>query len=172
MQSINSAINTHNIVMCANMFVRKDGKILVLKRSEQKKIAPGFFHPAGGKVDQNEEPLQAAKRELMEEAGLTVKNIRLEAVVTEIEPHNPNENWLIFHYSGDYESGEVKETLEGEFVWLTKEELVNCNNLFPSVKALIKYIVDENQGTAFASFVYTDCKTETAKMRDLEICAS
>ena len=157
--------------MCANMFVRKDGKILVLKRSEQKKIAPGFFHPAGGKVDQNEEPLRASKRELMEETGLTVKNIRLEAVVTEIEPHKPNENWLIFHYSGDYESGEIKQTLEGEFVWLTKEELTNCDNLFPSVKALIKYIVDENQGTAFASFIYTDCKTETAKLRDLEICA-
>ena len=147
-------------------------KILVLKRSEHKKIAPGFFHPAGGKVDQNEEPLQAAKRELMEEAGLTVKNIRLEAVITEIEPHNPNENWLIFHYSGDYASGEVKETLEGEFVWLTKEELIKCDNLFPSVKALIKYIVDENQGTAFASFVYTDCKTETSKLKDLEICVT
>ena len=170
MQSINSAINTHNIVMCANMFVRRDGKILVLKRSELKKVAPDFYHPAGGKVDQNEEPLQAAKRELMEESGLTVKNIHLEAVITEIEPHNPSENWLIFHYSVDYESGEVKETLEGEFVWLTKEELIKCENLFPSVKALIKYIVDENTGTVFASFFYTDCKTETAKLRDLEIC--
>ncbi|PIR42356.1 hypothetical protein COV25_03440 [candidate division WWE3 bacterium CG10_big_fil_rev_8_21_14_0_10_35_32] len=61
MQVVNSAIITHNIVMCANMFVRKDGKILVLKRSEHKKIASGFFHSAGGKVDKNEEPLQAAK---------------------------------------------------------------------------------------------------------------
>ncbi len=69
MQKINSEINTHNIVMCANMFVHNDGKILVLKRSENKKIAPGYFHPAGGKVDPNEEPLQAAKRELLEEAG-------------------------------------------------------------------------------------------------------
>ncbi len=170
MQQINSEINTHNIVMCANMFVRKDGKILVLKRSENKRIAPGYFHPAGGKVDPSEEPLQAAKRELMEEAGITVKNIKLEAVVTEVEPHKPNENWLIFHFSGDYDSGDVKETLEGEFIWLTKKELMSSNNLFPSVKGLINYIVDENQGTAFASFVYTDCRDDTAKLRDLEVC--
>lgn len=169
MQKINSHINTHNIVMCANMFVRKDGKILVLKRSQQKKIAPGYFHPAGGKVDPNEEPLQAAKRELMEEAGISVKNIKLEAIITEIEPHNPGENWLIFHFSGDYEDGEVKETPEGEFMWLTKDELVNSENLFPSVKELIKYIVDETKGTAFASFVYTNCKDDTAALKDLEI---
>lgn len=153
---INTAPDIHNLVVCANVFVRKDGKYLLLKRSDKKRFAPGVVHPIGGKVDLNENPFVAAEREVFEEAGVKVKNMRLEAVLLEILPVKdmPN-NWLIFHFSADYEVGEIKQTEEGELVLLEKDE-IEKQRLFPSVKQVIKNILNPNDGCVFASFHFDE----------------
>src|SRR3989338_6903346 len=117
---INTDPHIHQLVMCGHIFVRKDGKYLILKRSSEKRYAPGVVHPIGGKIDQNEEPLTGAQRELFEEAGIRVKNVKLEAIILEVSPDytRKEENWLIFHFSGDYDSGEIQQTEEGEIVLL------------------------------------------------------
>lgn len=154
------------------MIVKKGDTYLLLKRSPQKEIAPNYFHPAGGKVDTDEDPLQAAKRELLEEAGITVKNIKLAAVITEIEPHVLGENWLIFHFLGEYESGHVQSTEEGEFVWLTKEDIVsNMERLFPSVRISIEDILRPNTGAVFAAFKYVKQNVEELKTEQYETLA-
>lgn len=154
--SINTAPHIHNLVICANVFVRKDGKYLLLKRSPQKKYAPGFIHPIGGKVDSNEDPYTAAQREVFEEAGIKVKNMRLEAVIMEIKPvKGEDENWLIFYFSADYDFGEILTTEEGEFVLLEKEEVPN-QDLFPSLKPIINNILNPNAGTVFFTVEYDD----------------
>lgn len=156
--SINQNPHIHEIVICANIFVRKDGKYLMLRRSPLKKYAPGVVHPVGGKVDPNEDPFSAAQRELWEEAGIFVKDMKLEAVLTEITPHEGEPyNWVIFHFSADYASGEVKQTEEGELIWLTAEEILQ-QKLFPSLRTVIKNILDPNDGTVFARLEYKDFK--------------
>lgn len=171
MQTINNPINIHNIVMCANMIVKKDDKFLVLKRSLKKHLDPGKLHFSGGKVDPNEEPLCAAKRELFEETGLEVDNIRLEAVITELSPYHQGENWLVFYFSGNYKSGKLKKSPEGEFFWLNKKEIIDQRqNLIPAVRVIVDYILDINQGTVFASFVHDGLEKVTTK--DFQICSS
>ncbi|MCA9397331.1 NUDIX domain-containing protein [candidate division WWE3 bacterium] len=153
------------------MFVKKGDTYLLLKRSPQKAIAPNYFHPAGGKVDTDEDPLQAAKRELLEEAGITVKNIKLAAVITELEPHVLGQNWLIFHFIGEYNSGHVQSTQEGEFVWLTEEDIIsNKERLFPSVRISINDILDSNTGTIFATFKYRNQNDEELETKEYEAC--
>ena len=51
---------------------RADGKILLLERAEGSAMA-GFSFLPGGVVDEGEEPYEAARRELREEAGLEVE---------------------------------------------------------------------------------------------------
>lgn len=156
--------------MCANVFVRKDGKYLLIKRSSQKQFAPDVIHPIGGKIDANENPYLAAKREVFEEAGITVKNMRLEAIILEIAPHKTVmiHNWFIFHFSADYESGKIKTTDEGELVLLTKNDVIKAK-LFPSVREIIGHILNPDAATVFATFEY-DSKgniIETTKIIDL-----
>lgn len=154
--AVNSEINTHTIVMSANFIVKKDDKYLLLKRSPLKHVAPNVFHPPGGKIDSAEDPLKAAQRELLEESGLTAKNISFDAIVTDIHPKENTtykSNWLIFYFSGDYESGEVQKTDEGEFIWLTMEELLS-QPMFPSFKAIVKNIFNPQIATTFARFEY------------------
>ncbi len=160
---INTRPDIHEQVICANCFIRKDGKYLVLRRSEQKKYAPGVVHPIGGKVDLGENPYTAAVREVLEEAGINIENVRLEAVLLEITPVvNEPYNWLIFHFSADYKSGEVKTTDEGELILLTEDELKR-EKLFPSVKPVLEHILDNEKGCVFATFEYDDQKQNIIK---------
>jgi len=153
---VNSEPHIQNQVVCANVFVRRDDKILMLRRSPEKKYAPNYLHPVGGKLEKDENPYMCAKREVLEEAGIKIKNIHLEAVFLEIQPEKYEPyNWVIYHFSADYKSGEVKQTEEGELIWLTEQELQK-DQLFPSVKPVIHHILDKNKGTIFTTVEYAD----------------
>lgn len=168
--AINTAPHIHNLVICANIFVRKDGKYLLLKRSPLKKYAPNFIHPIGGKVDPNENPYTGAQRELLEEAGIRVKNMRLEAVIMEIKPvKGEDENWLIFHFSADYDSGELLTTEEGEFVFLDPAD-IPTQNLFPSVKPIIDNILNPQDGTVFFTVAYDEEGKVVKATQSIDLC--
>lgn len=53
-----------------NIVYNDEGKILLLRRSENDKTFPGMWVIPGGHIDLGEEPETAAKRELYEEAGI------------------------------------------------------------------------------------------------------
>lgn len=151
---INQTPTVHNFVICANVFVRKDGKYLLMKRSPDKKYAPGKIHPFGGKIDQDENPCVGAIREIKEEVGIDIKNLKLEAVILEkTDEKDLPVNWLIFHFSADYDKGEVKINEEGVAVYLTEDEIKN-SDLFPSVKSIIDHILNPNDGTVFTTNSY------------------
>lgn len=152
---INTDPHIHKLVMCANVFIRKDGKWLMLKRSEKKRYGPGYFHTVGGKIDPDEDPYTAALREVKEEAGITVKNMRLEAVTFEIAPmkENSDENWLGFYFSADYDSGEIVQTEEGELM-LVDEKDIPGQKLISSIRAILHYILNPKDGTVFLKMRY------------------
>jgi 8-oxo-dGTP pyrophosphatase MutT (NUDIX family) len=152
--AINSRPDIHELVICANIFIKRDNKYLVLKRSEHKKYAPNVIHPVGGKLDQNENPFQAAVREAKEETGISVANLRLRAVLLEIKPLSDEPyNWVIYHFIGDYESGDLIETEEGELLWLNADEIKD-SQLFPSVHNIIDNIFNLSEGTIFVTNEY------------------
>ena len=61
-----------NVILVYN---QKEDKILMCKR--EKEPYKGKFNLVGGKVEQNEDELHAAYRELQEETGITNKDIVL-----------------------------------------------------------------------------------------------
>jgi 8-oxo-dGTP diphosphatase len=153
---INSTPEVHHLVICSNLFVIKGDKILMLRRSEGKKYLPGYLQPVGGKVDVGEDPLTAASRELMEEAGIKAKNIVLKGVVTEIKHSQDaiyDTNWQIFQFVGEYEDGELGETEEGELLWVTLAELKEMK-IADSIRFIIDQLVSSSSGIVFAKYTY------------------
>ncbi len=149
--SVNTTPDIHEVIMAANIFVKRDGKLLVIRRSIHKTYMPGFVQPVGGKVDINEGPLQAAERELFEEAGLKVANVRLEAVLTDIHKDGVN-NWQVFHFSGNYQEGEVPNNIdEGELIWLTPEE-IKKEKVLDSIVRVVDNITQPSHGILFAEY--------------------
>lgn len=60
------------------LVLHEDGTYLLTKRSDIKDIYPGYWEAsAGGAAVSGEDPLEAAKRELFEETGLTADSLEL-----------------------------------------------------------------------------------------------
>jgi len=84
----------------ANVICVKDGKIIVLKQSQPN--SPGeFLGFPGGRSDEGESPLTAAKREVLEEIGMTFKTWKLLDVVQPLQKIE----WFIYTYlATDFET--------------------------------------------------------------------
>jgi 8-oxo-dGTP diphosphatase len=166
---IDSPAELHTYIVCADVLVRKGDQYLILKRSPLKRYAAGVHAPIGGKVEIGENPYEAAIREVAEEAGISIKNLKLEGVVQEISPvKNEDTNWLVFHFSADYDSGEVHQTAEGELFWLGAEELMT-RPLFPSVRKIIHHMLNREVGTVFTTNTYNEDGSEVISER-IGIC--
>lgn len=93
-----------------SVLVLKDGKVLMGKRTAGRAGAGEWGNPAGW-LEHLESFEEAAKRELMEECGIEIANVRFSSVVnvTHYAPHHA----VLVNVIADWESGEV-ENLEPE----------------------------------------------------------
>ena len=61
-------------------FVFNGEDVLLMKRAAHKRVFPNRYNGVGGHIERHEDPLSSAKREIQEETGLTVHDVRLRAV--------------------------------------------------------------------------------------------
>jgi 8-oxo-dGTP diphosphatase len=85
-------------------FIKKDNKILLLKRKNAH--GDGTWSLVGGHLEFKETPEQCAVREVMEEAGIKIKNPKSVAFTNDIFEEE-NNHYITIYVMADYESGEV-----------------------------------------------------------------
>lgn len=121
---------------------RDDGKYLITKRSDSKKVHPGRWVVPGGGLEVsdyiNEKPTTAdgsqwygvlergLRREIMEETGIEITDINFLCDLTFIRPDGIPV--LCLSYYAKYVSGEVKIGIDEDvvdFAWVTLEEAKN-----------------------------------------------
>lgn len=145
---------TRNIVVTLECFVKKGDKYLLLHRNPNKRIMPDIWMAPGGHREFNEGLFACARREIMEETGLTIKNLRIKATgnahVKDIDQE------FYFHMLvADYAGGEVKGSPEdGELVWLTKEEILKLDKLLPELKKILPHILSDNHEVVSYTALY------------------
>jgi 8-oxo-dGTP diphosphatase len=61
-------------------FVLHGGDVLLMKRSATKRIFPNRYNGLGGHIERDEDPYTSALREVKEESGLDVSDLRLRGV--------------------------------------------------------------------------------------------
>jgi len=95
------------------LIVRGDGKVLAVSRKDN----PSDFGLPGGKVDEGEEPINAAVRELQEETGL---------VASDLSPVfcNDDDGYVTTTFRGTV-NGEIDTPESGLVRWVDREELFN-----------------------------------------------
>lgn len=112
----------------ANVIVRKGNRILLLKRGEEKVLAPGQWCLPGGHIDKGESIQQAAARELKEEANLDCDPTYLSV---SSKAKCDNGKWA-FYLNGWNVAGDVA-LLDGESqnaAWMTQEEWMDADLFF------------------------------------------
>lgn len=136
---------SRNIAVTLECFVEKDGKFLMLHRNENKRIMPGVWMAPGGHREHGEGLFEAARREIMEETGLTIKNLRVRA--TGVAYLEDLDQEVFFHFvKADYAGGEViEDPADGELVWLTPEEILKLPTVLREIPGVLDYVVDEKK---------------------------
>src|SRR6185369_16550479 len=104
------------------VLIFKDGKILLGKRKS--KHANGVFAPPGGKLEFMESFEDCAKREVREEAGIEITNLRFICLRNSKE-YTPK-HWVNIGLAADWLSGEptvMEPEKSGEWKWYALDAL-------------------------------------------------
>ncbi len=105
-------------------FVRNGDDILMLRRSDDSRIYPGRFNGVGGHLERDEDPLSGMRREILEETGLQVTQLRLRALYN-IDAGGP-QGVLLFVFTCHSASRELCPTTpEGALRWVPRHELLS-----------------------------------------------
>jgi 8-oxo-dGTP diphosphatase len=66
-------------------FIVHEGKFLLMKRADNDTFLPGVWEIPGGKLEFGENPLDGAKREIKEEAGLDIELVSSLSIWTYVD---------------------------------------------------------------------------------------
>jgi 8-oxo-dGTP diphosphatase len=131
-------IDFNSNVEISVIWVEVDGDILFVQKSTTSKDHPGLWAPPGGKIDLNEDPIQAAKRELEEEVGVIVEDNNISPLI-KLYVKAPTLDFIYHMYALNcplkpniYLSKEHQD-----YCWVTLDEAINLD-LMIGVKETIK----------------------------------
>jgi len=138
----------------------------MLHRAKHKKIMPDVWMAPGGHLEFNEGLYEAARREIDEETGLKIKNMRVKAIGTAFLKDLNQE--LFFHFLfADYAGGKiVQNDHDGELVWLTPKEIAKLPTLLAEIREILPLLFKNNG--KIISYKATYVKGNTMNAFELE----
>ena len=98
-------------------YIERDGCYLMMNRNKKANDEnEGKWIGVGGHMEENEAPEECVLREIKEETGLEVTNLRLRGIITFILPDWGNE--LTFLYTAKTDTAETLPCSEGTLAWI------------------------------------------------------
>jgi 8-oxo-dGTP diphosphatase len=98
-------------------FVLHGEDVLLMKRGAHKRVFPGMYNGLGGHIERDEDVLTSARREIQEESGLTVSDLRLRGV-HQIDTGEQT-GILLFIFTAKSDSRTVVACDEGTLEWVS-----------------------------------------------------
>ncbi len=119
-------------------------RILVLER---RRSWPGIAFP-GGHVEPNESILVSAVREIREETGLTVRNLRPCGIIHWYDAKTDRRELIFCFVTNDFDGEMIEETEEGPVFWVDREELPHLK-LAPTFGEQLRLFFDDSVQEGF-----------------------
>ncbi len=109
-------VRRYSLIPRTLIFIVDGERVLLLKGAPNKRLWANRYNGIGGHVERGEDLFTAARRELMEEAGLEARNLRLcGTVMVDADDHI---GVGVFIFRGEYGGEEVRPSSEGELTWV------------------------------------------------------
>lgn len=126
-------------------YLIKDNEVVVTKYKKGNK-KEGYYDIPGGKIEEGEIPKQTAIREMKEETGIEIQNLKYKGIMTIEYP----DRMFIFDtfITKEYE-GEPQEFEENTSEWIDIDELLKKEKILSNIilldKFFIKGLIDDNR---------------------------
>jgi len=132
------------IVAVAALIYNKKGEILLVRRKAEP--GRGLWSIPGGAVEVGEKLLDALKREILEETGLTIKPISIIDIAEVIKKDEDNRikyHYIIIDYIAEVSSGILKPSTDvSDAIWI-KVNKISEYKLTESLRKMIKKNIDK-----------------------------
>jgi 8-oxo-dGTP diphosphatase len=162
-QGANQSTNRWMTIPRTLAFIRNGDDILLMKRAATKRIFPNQYNGLGGHLERDEDPLTGAKREILEESGLSVQNLHLRAIYN-IDAGQET-GILLFVYLGESDSREITvETEEGRLEWIPIAKLSDYD-LVEDLPLILPRILDMEKTTPPYSVHVSYDENDSMQMR-------
>jgi len=123
-------------------FITHGDDLLLLCGAPDKRIWPNRYNGVGGHVEPGEDVRAAARREIREETGLSVRDLQLRGVVNIPVDAQSNTGILVFLFTAAAPTREVRPSNEGTLEWVPRSRLAELDlvedlpTLLPRVLAM------------------------------------
>jgi len=109
------------------IFVRNGNDVLLMRRGPHRSHEPNKYCGVGGKVDAGETILGTAVRETAEETGLEFTPEQFVFRGSLILDGYPEGRWVVNLFDAHTERRDVKQTDEGELLWVPQEQVIETD---------------------------------------------
>ena len=130
--------NRYMLIPRTLIFILQGDEVLLIKGGPHKRIWANLYNGIGGHIERGEDVNASARRELEEETGLKVNDLRL--VGTILVDANEMTGVGIYIMIGNYVDGEIRTSEEGLLEWVKMFDLDQLP-LVEDVKIILKRIV-------------------------------
>lgn len=148
----------YRVIPRSLIFVTNDEQVLLLRGAPEKRLWANQYNGIGGHIEKGEDIFSAAKRELIEETGLSILELLLCGLV--MIDASPTAGICIFVFRGQYAGGRLTSSREGSLDWIPFSKIMS----YPLVEDLrtILPLVLSHRPTAppFSARYYYDAEDE------------
>ena len=102
-------------------FILNGDDVLLMRRAAHKRVFPNRYNGVGGHIERDEDPLSSARREILEETGLTVRDLLLRAVYN-IDAGEAT-GITLFVFTATSDSRDVTPNDEGTLHWIPRNRV-------------------------------------------------
>jgi len=106
-------------VLC---FITHGDDVLLLRGAPDKRLWANRYNGIGGHVEPGEDVYSAARREIQEEAGIPITELRLRGIIT-VAPERDEPGVLLFVFTAQALSRDVRASAEGQPVWVARDQI-------------------------------------------------
>lgn len=116
-------LNPPKTVRAVLCHINRGSEYLLLLKSRGR-FGEGFWNAPGGKIELNEKPEDAARREVLEETGLTVRDLTEAGSLKFFFGKDKQfPDWFVNVFVSSKFEGELIESKEGKLQWFKKDSL-------------------------------------------------
>lgn len=117
--------NRYTVIPRTLVFIFNGNRVLLINQTNRDKFGYDKWNGVGGHIEKGENPLEAAKREVYEETGLKINDLKLKYI--SLLDEKENIGICLFIFAGHSKIIEILQSNEGTVKWFPLDEISKLN---------------------------------------------